>query len=325
MGTARRFHQQIASAFGLSLCLGVFLAGCAALPPAPSGHAARAPSPAVRPLPGIAVLQSDASAPYADVTNAIAQQWQGVVEIYRLHADADQNAGTLREIQASAKPIVIAVGLPAASQARQLSGKKVIFCQVFNYEDANLLTPWMKGVSATPPVSAQFRAWKLLDPSVTRIAVITGKGLHDLMQEARAAAKEHQIHLQHIEVVSDIEMRYAFQRLDSDVRGLWLVPDNRVLSREVLRDVLSMSPSRNRQVLVFNEQLLPLGGIMSVEADPADVAQQVLARVRQATRDTVPGPDVLGLTRINIELNQGVLERFGLSPPAQFMRAAHVR
>src|SRR4030065_1005961 len=98
-----------------------------------------------------------------------------------------------KKIQTPDAPRFVVIGSPAARMAREVPGKKVIFCQVFNYEDAELVTPWMKGVSATAPVGEQFRVWKSLYPKLTSVGVITGKNLQGLMKEMQAAAKVNQI------------------------------------------------------------------------------------------------------------------------------------
>jgi ABC-type uncharacterized transport system substrate-binding protein len=288
--------------------------GCTTLPD--SGQA----------VPGIVVVQSDDSPAFAAVTNEITKKWKQEIEVYKLKDGLDLNGEIQQKVQYSNKQIVVAVGLPAALITRKLSGKKVVFCQVFNYEDYDLITSRMKGVSAIPPVAQQFQAWKKLDPSLTRVGVITGKNLRGLLQEAFAAAKDNQITLSHIEVGSDLEMLYAFKRLSPSVQALWLIPDNRVLSRKVLIDLLSAAYRQGKQVLVFGPQLLPLGGIMSVESDYADIANQVWARVRSAAAEdtpTISGVGILPLTKLKIKINAALIKRFGLTLPQEFREAIH--
>jgi ABC-type uncharacterized transport system substrate-binding protein len=184
-----------------------------------------------------------------------------------------------KKIQSSDIPLVVSIGLPAARVARGLSGKRVVFCQVFNYEDTDLVTSWMIGVAATPPVNEQFRVWKQLSPRLKRVGVITGKSLRGLMEEAQAAARENGLELVHVEVRSDKETLYAYKQLVPKIQGLWLVPDNRVLSREVIRDVMAHSVREGKQVAVFSHQLLALGGLVSAESGYADIAEQVLERL----------------------------------------------
>lgn len=302
--------------FGLGIALLLLVVSCMRMPAAPTAQGP-VPRPAA-PAPGLIVLQSDESRAYADVTQAIIARWKGKVEVHQLNPYLEIDEDVQARVQSSPKQLVVAVGLPAARHARRLTGKKVVFCQVFNYEQAKLVTPWMKGVSALPPPSEQFRAWKNLSPDLSVVSVITGKGLQGLVRDAAAAAKNNGIVLRHIEVNSDLELRYAFERTSPEIKALWLVPDNRVLSREVLRDVLSLSQKRKAQVMVFNEQLLPLGGVLSVDGSADDIAEQVLWRVSQANRgDAIPGPDITPLTKINMRFNPAMIKQLGLRPTSQ--------
>jgi ABC-type uncharacterized transport system substrate-binding protein len=207
------------------------------------------------PVSGIAIIVSDNSPAFVGVQREIGKKFPQRVEIFTL-GDESKYAAARNKIQSSDLPVIVAIGLPAAQLAQGLSGKKVIFCQVFNYEDTDLVTPWMKGVSATAPVREQFRVWKALHPKLTRVGVITGKNLQGLMEEAQAAAREYQIRLDHVEARSDKEMLYAYKQLSPKIQGLWLVPDNRVLSRDVIRDIMAHSVKEGKQVAVFGRELL---------------------------------------------------------------------
>lgn len=290
------------------------LTGCAA-PPSP-------PQPS--PPEGIAILLSDGSPAFAGVQREIAKNYRRRIETFNLNGDESMSADMQKKIQSSDRPVVVAVGLPAARLARSLSGKKVIFCQVFNHEDTDLVTPWMKGVSANPPVREQFRVWKSLSPGLKKIGVITGKNLRGLVEEAQAAAKENRLELVHVEVRSDKETLYAYKQLAPKIQGLWLVPDNRVLSRDVIRDMMAHSVREGKEMAVFSHELLGLGGLVSAESSYADIAEQVLARVKQAQEHTgVPGAPVDPLTRANIRINTVMAKRLNLTLPKTLQGMAY--
>ena len=298
------------SAACLLLAFGVALGGCFATQEAP--------------VPGIAIILSDSSPAFVGVQRAIGEKFTQRVEAHTLGEESTYSL-VRKKIQSSDLPVIVAIGLPAARLAQDLSGKKVIFCQVFNYEDTELVTSWMKGVSATAPVREQFRVWKALYPKLTRVGVITGKNLQALMAEAQAAAKENQIRLEHVEVRSDKESLYAYKQLAPKMQGLWLVPDNRVLSRDVIRDIMAHSVKEGKQVAVFGRELLGLGGLISAETSYADVAEQVLARVRQAQEASgVPGAPVIPLTRTVIKINAVMAKRLNLKIPETMRGMVHV-
>ena len=290
------------------------LSGCATSQPnpAPVKPALVKPAP-VKPAPGIAVLLSDHSPAIVSVQREIAKRYPQRMETYVLGDDRSFQRDVQKKIQSSDQPVVVAIGLPAARLARGLADKKVIFCQVFTYEDEDLVTSWMKGVSAIAPVREQFRTWKILSPKLKTVGVITGKGMHGLMADARAAAKKNHIKLIHVEVRSDKEYLYQYKRLAKQIQGLWMVPDNRVLSLNVIRDIMAHSVKEGKDVAVFNDELLSLGGLISAETSSEDIAEQVLTRVRESQQSTgVTGPPLVSLTKAVIKINTMMAQRLNL-------------
>lgn len=264
----------------------------------------------------IVVLVSDESPAYAGVASILGAQIGAGVTVRNLRGEHAKLPATRQLVQAMPQRIVIAIGMLAAETARDLNGKSVVFCQVFNYAEYDLIRPWMKGVSAVPSVADQFRAWRRLDPRLQRIGLIVGPGLDDLEVEARTAARAIGAELVVRESRTDKETRFLFDKLVRDVDGFWLVPDNRILSSNVLRDMLATAVKRGKRVAVFNQDVLRLGGVLSAEADPRDVADQVIARMREVRsgRD-VPGPDIRPLTRARITINSVLARELGLVVP----------
>ena len=277
------------------------------------------PLVAIHALQRVAILVSKDIPAYSRVSSELAKRLEQRHDMYRLASDPAKNDEIMGHIQQSEHVQVVAIGLRAARAAQKLSGKQVIFCQVFNYRDYGLVAPLMKGISALPRLSEQFRIWKTLDPGLHRVAVITGPNLQPLLSQARLAADAYGIELLHEVVGSDKEMLYAFKRLISQAQGLWLLPDNRVLSGGVIRAVMSYSVREGKQVLVFTPALLKTGGLLSVESTESDVAAQVLTRLRQAYgKESVPGPDVVPLTKVRFQINARVADHLGLVIPAQY-------
>ncbi len=278
-----------------------------------------------KPPPGISILLSDSSAAFVGVQREIGKRATQPIQTYTLGDDESAYAAVQKKIQSSAPRVVVAIGLPAARVARSLTGKKVIFCQVFNYEDSDLVTPWMKGVSATAPVHDLFRTWKELFPELEKVGVITGNNLSGLMTEARVAARQSRITLVQAEVRSDKQMLYSYKRLSPSIQALWLVPDNRVLSRDVIRDMMAYSVKEGKQVAVFGHKLLDLGGLISTETSYADIAEQVLTRVTQSQQNSgVPGEPVIPLTKAFIRINTVMATRLNLKIPRTLKGIAYV-
>jgi len=271
---------------------------------------------------GLDVILSDNTSAYTEVARELTRQHDSRVEIFRIDGDSARSLEVQQRVQQSDRTVVVAVGLAAAQMATRLVNKQVIFCQVFNYEDARLLAAGMRGVSATPPVAEQFRYWKRLYPPLKDIGVVTGSGLRVLLAEAQAAAREHNIKLVHAEVRTDKEMLRAYKQLAPKVQGFWLLPDNRILSRETVRDLLAFSAKQGKQVLVFTPELLGSGALLSAASDPADVAGRVLSII--GSTNHAEQPPVLPLTRTHIRISVEMAKWLDLPLAPELRKLAYV-
>lgn len=300
------FPQLRIGRLGIALPFLLGLTACSLFEPR---HAAPAALPQ-----HLAILLSDDSPAFRRVAEEITRQYGKPVESFRLK-DSGGAEETLRRLQRSAATHVVAIGLPAARTARPLKGKQIVFCQVSSHEEGGLISASMKGVRAMPPVREQFRTWRALNPKLRDVGVITGPQQTALLAEANQAAQEHGLNLIAVQVKSDRETFYAFKQLARRVQGLWLVPDNRVLSSAVLRDLMAYAVMEGKQVLAFNPELLSLGALLSMESSPADIASRVLARTREAATVDI---EVMPLTRAETRVNTMMLRRFGLKVPSGF-------
>ncbi|MEQ9561884.1 MAG: hypothetical protein RLN69_05135, partial [Woeseiaceae bacterium] len=137
----------------------------------------------------VAIVLSGRQGAYDNVAHELEQ----VLEDYSLY-DLSDRSQTVRSVfqniadeQATA---VVAIGLRAALSARALSTVPVVFCQVFNVSDNDLVTDTVRGVSSIPPRALQLRAWQDLDPSLANVGAIIGSGHESLIEEATLAAEE---------------------------------------------------------------------------------------------------------------------------------------
>jgi ABC-type uncharacterized transport system substrate-binding protein len=334
-----RFNEALAKRACLLSVIAVLLGGCAFQPPAvsvvetPVEAPAPAPTPApappaptqpapppippepARPAPPVrtALLLSDDIPAFSAIAEEIvARVGNAPISIHNL----DGNPANVSRIRAEAAEAdrLIAVGLFAASVAREIEGKPLVFCQVFNYQDHDLISASSKGVKLLPPFDLQLDAWLELAPGLKRIGIIVGPGQEQLVEEIRTATQARQIELAVQTVQSDKEALYNFKRMTQDIEGLWLLPDNRVLSPEVVREIMSYSARHRTQVVVFGANLLDLGALVSVKSDPGDIAERVLERLADVgSGEQIPGPDMQSLTMLDIDVNAEVARYLGLN------------
>ena len=124
-----------------------------------------------------------------------------------------------------------------------------------------------------PPFDLQLDAWQTLSPALRSVGVIAGPNQDGLIAEIEEAAAAANVELLSRTVHSDKEALLAFKRLTPNIQGLWLLPDNRILSPRVVREIMSYSAKRKTQIVVFGPSLLGFGALMSVTSTADDVAE----------------------------------------------------
>ena len=240
----RRFNQTLARLSCVLLVVAGLLTGCAlppvvpvvetpvaTSPPAPvqptPPEPAPTPTPVEPPPPATplrtALLLSDDIPAFTAITEEIVARIGDVpLSIHNL----DGNPANLPRIRAEAAEAdrLIAVGLFAASVAREIEGKPLVFCQVFNYQDHDLISASSKGVKLLPPFDLQLDEWLELAPDLTRVGIILGFGQEQLVEEIRAATQARDIELVVRTVQSDKEALYNFKRMTQDIQGLCWYP-----------------------------------------------------------------------------------------------------
>jgi len=291
--------------------------------PLPEPVAEPAPEPEPEPLPPqqnikprIAVVLSESVPAYVDVADALG----GYLDNYKVYDLSDRGLPAREafdEIAASDAAAVVAIGLPAARAARRFATVPVVLGQVFNLQESDLVSDDMRAVAVLPPIALQVDAWQSLDPALRNIGAILGPGHEDLIAETEAALLARGIKFHHAVAQSDRETLYLFNRLVRDIDGFILFPDNRILSRTVLTEMMSYASRHRVQVAVFNPPLLELGATFSAGAVESDIAAQIAAVLEKATSGRWSEvPPLTPLTEMDFRTNPAMLRRLGLEATA---------
>jgi ABC-type uncharacterized transport system substrate-binding protein len=288
-------------------------------------HKVPAPEHVKRTPKEVVILVSENIPAYSSVATALARHLGKRASILYLVGSQADNVKAIAPYRNDEHKQFVSIGLRASIAAKSLTARQVVFCQVFNYQEYELITDLHKGVSMIPSMSKIFAAWRELAPDITDIGVVSGPDLDDMIQTARDAARENGITLHHETVNFDKEYQYAYKQMADRVQGFWLLPDNRVLSGNVLRDVMTFSMRNGKQVAVSNEELLNLGGLFTISNDYHDVARTVLERLDQAdAQDTMPGPDIVYPDKLVLHVNPVMVERLNLKLSDQFKKHENV-
>jgi ABC-type uncharacterized transport system substrate-binding protein len=130
---------------------------------------------------------------------------------------------------------------------------------------------------------------------------------------ARRAAEAVGLDL-HVEfAASDRELLYRFKRLAPELDGLWLVPDNDILSPPVLRDVFSYALMHRVHTVVFSPSLLSWGALLSVGGSAENIASTVagvLDAIAAGKMDEMAR--ITDLTAVDVHVNDEVASNLGI-------------
>lgn len=285
-------------------------------PPPPPVRIPKAPPPEPVALPRVAIVVSMDIPAYNAVAASLERRLNGPVTRHLFDTD------TRTALEQEAPDQIVAIGLEAALLAKlvQSDGRPVVFCQVFNHVEHDLVAANVRGVSLFPSFAVTFATWRTLAPALREVAVFTGPGFDAVLAPAVAAAAAQGINLTLVSVSSDKDLLYQYKRMADRVDGLWLLPDNRVLNRAAIQEIMSFSLRNGKQVAVFNEQLLRLGGLFSVASDPDEVAAKVVRRLAEMNPGGVNDqPGLLLLDEAVIRINPVIAQRLNLTIP-EFLR-----
>lgn len=180
-------------------------------------------------------------------------------------------AVALAELARLRPKTVIALGPSALEAATKLQDVDVVYAGVVAPE------PGYRGVDALPPFALQLEYWRTMNPMLRRIGVIGGADSLAWIGEIARASAESGIELESRVVTSDRELLLAFRSMVPRLDGFVLLPDQQILSPDVIRRVIAHGDANELQMLVYSPLMYELGASLLVESEPVDVALQIIA------------------------------------------------
>lgn len=278
-----------------------------------------APEPEVAAIetqpPRVAIVLSSRAAAYENVANALVPLLEDPY-VYDLTDKSLTPKETFDDIVETGSAVVVAIGFRAAEFSSAFVDIPVVFSQVFNVSELSRRGENMWGVAAIPPLAEQLDAWRELNPDLKNVGAILGDGHKELIEEAGEATSSLNMRFHYRLARSDRETLYLFTRLVPDIDGFWLFPDNRILSSDVLRQMLGYAARHGVQVAVFNEALLSLGAAISAASDEQDVARSIASVVDGLLAGGADSlPEMTPLSRVVLRTGGPTTQRIARGSP----------
>jgi len=291
--------------------------------PAPEPVAAPVIVKAAEPIPSkpkeIFILLSGSSNAYQKINNYLLQTLAERAITKTLSGLPAEDDLIVEEIKKSDSHQIVAVGLKAVEALKNIEDKQIVYTQVINHR--KLISKNRKAVSSLPSPEKLFRDWKKLSPRLSKVVVITGKGLGAYLKRAKKAAKAQGVKLIIETVNSDKSFIYKSKKLKADVGGQWILPDNRILSVKALKEVMAYASRRGRQIVVFSPKLLSFGGFFYVTPDLQAIANGVLKRLADSTDESyIVGDSILPVMNHTMGINQNIARQLNLTIPQEYRK-----
>ena len=262
----------------------MFLIGCSTLwternEPAPVteskpvGTQSNKPTPPLLRLPApskpVAVIVGGKLSTFRGLTDALAERMVQPYEIFAIADDSTQSL--LNKIRLLDPSNVVAIGLPALELASQLKDTDVIYAQVFNPPTGH------RGVEPIPPFDRQLAYWQQISAKMQRIGVLGSTRMRNVIDSLESAAAAKNIKVIRREVSSDKETLQVFRAMVPYIDGFVFLPDESVLSPDVIRRIIVHGSRNNLQILVYSPLMFDLGAYLYISAEQKDVAEQIIA------------------------------------------------
>ena len=228
---------------------------------------------------GIAVLMSSREAEYKEALRGFKETAkQPVVAEYDMEDDVDRGKKQLSEIEAKVKPeLILAVGFAALQVAANQTDIPIVYCMVLNPpsvlgDNAKKVT----GASMNIAVEQPLRLLKQLGPNIKRIGVVYNPARTGyLVKRAVAVARQEGLQLVTREVTSARDAIAAVGPLLEEVDALWLVPDESLLQRAVVQQMLLLAYRKRVPLLGLAEGHAKMGALLALSFDSTqDIGRQ---------------------------------------------------
>jgi hypothetical protein len=274
-------------------CIVLFLASCTAVPPVPEPTVEPPPPPVAeiatpvpppKPVvlpppvvpptppakPAIAIVVSSDLPTFRQVEEALIARLDRPYHLYRL--DTNSTSDVREALKRQPVKEAVAIGRAALEALDGIPKLDVVYAQIFVAPEDHY-----RGVDAVPPFGMQLEYWKWLSPGLKRIGVIGSANMRSIVDSLQSAAEEHGIKLVRREVTSDKEALFEFRRMTPDIDGFVFLPDDAVLSPDVIRRAMQHGARNDKQILTYSPAIFRLGAYLYIASAQTDVAAQIIA------------------------------------------------
>ncbi len=283
----------------------------------------------------IAIIKSQPLASYESAIQRLQSDLRAVhpgaqFQVYDLGGQRDNGRRVLDAIRRQKADVIVTFGTLATDvAAREIRDIPIIFTFVLNPVTSGLVSSFgptgrnLTGVALDVPLQEQFANFRLVVPSLRRVAVFYNPAETGLIvQEAVRVAAGLGIVLTAIPINAPEEVPQKIKQLKG-MDGLWMTADSTVFTPRNTAFILLYTLKEGIPFMGLSEQFVKAGALLGKTIDLADVEDQTLDQVNAVLGGANPGRmPVLYPRKIGLVLNLKAAEEIGVEIPQGAINSA---
>jgi putative ABC transport system substrate-binding protein len=251
-----------------------------------------------------------------------------IVAEYDMEGNLEAGKKILADIQARVKPdLILAIG-PWAFQvtAAQPSNIPVVYAMVLN--PPSVVPAGAKnvtGASMNVPVETTIRFFKQLGSQIRRVGVIFNRAKTGyLVKRATQVGREHGLEIIDREIRSAKEAIHALDSWQDAIQALWILPDEIVLTPEVVQYMVLFSYRKKIPLIGLSERQAQMGALLSLSFGSSEDIGRQAAELANNILEGQP-PDRIPFTmarQVKLTVNLKAAEKLGIEIPKSLLGSA---
>ena len=241
--------------------------------------------------------------------------YKGKTRQYDLHGNLTESKKVISEIREQPPDLIVAIGLLAATVAKENFRKiPIVFCSVVDPERFSLVGDYITGITLNAPVSETLSQIRNLFPEARKIGVLYDpRKIRIIVEQAENLVKTLGYSLIKQKVSSERDLPNAIRSilLKSDL--LWIIPDSTIITPDSIDYIFLSTFEDHIPIITFSEDLVKKGALVALSPDYVGIGEQTGHLVLNVLSGKTPGSLFIQQTEKNrLIINQIVANKLGL-------------
>lgn len=241
--------------------------------------------------------------------------YKGVTIRYDLKGNLRESDKIIRKISDEPPDLIVAIGLLAATVAKENFRKiPIVFCIVVDPERYFLVGDNITGISLNVPVSETLSQIRNLFPDAKKMGVLYDpRKSRIIVEEAVNMGKTLGFSMSSQKVSSELALPDAMRSVLHESDLLWIIPDSTIIKQDSIDYIFFNTFEEHIPIITFSEDLLKEGALVAITPDYVFIGEQAGHLVLSVLSGKSPGSLFMqpaGKTRVII--NQKIANKLGL-------------